>query len=225
MTALPSQIAIDGPAASGKSTLGRGLAQALGYSFLDTGQMYRAVTAEAIARGIQVDDSDSLGSVATGMQFSLPPDGLQVNGEPAGRALHSPQIDAYVSAVSSHASVRRALVAVQRGLAANHRIVMVGRDIGTTVLPDAPVKFWVTASEAERARRRSLERGDDLNSGEQGVAAATLGQRDLFDSTRLHSPLQKAPDAIVVDTGDRTQRQVLNDVLSLLRDAVWDHGD
>jgi cytidylate kinase len=211
---LPRHIAIDGPAASGKSTLGAALAERLSYRFLDTGQMYRAVTRAAIERGIGVDDGPALAGVAESLTFSLTAEGLVIDGEPAGRELHTPQIDAYVSAVSSHAGVRAALVRTQRELADDRQIVMVGRDIGTTVLPNAPLKLWVTAPEAERTRRRSLER--EQIDDERTSVVTTLGERDQRDSTRLHSPLQKASDAIVVDTGNRTPRQVLEYVLRLI---------
>jgi CMP/dCMP kinase len=221
--ALPvMQIAIDGPAASGKSTLGRAIAEELRYPFLDTGQMYRAVTRKALSQGLPTDGADALTRIAQSTRFELASHGLTVDGMPAGQDLHSPEVDAAVSEVSAHPGVRAVLVDYQRELADSYAIVMVGRDIGTTVLPDAPVKLWITASEQERARRRLREQPDEVVLEGQAAAVARLGTRDRYDSTRVHSPLQKAADAIVIDTDGRSPRQVLDQALAVIRAASPD---
>ena len=215
-------IAIDGPAASGKSTLGRAVADALGYRFLDTGQMYRAVTLEALRQGVSGNDEVALGRIAQELEFELRGARLFINGSPGGPELHTPEVDAAVSAVSAHPSVRSVLVHSQRDIANRDSIVMVGRDIGTTVLPGAAVKLWLTASDAERARRRLKEEPQFVANEGHEAALARLSSRDHYDSTRLHSPLQQAPDAIIVDTDGRSPRQVLDLALAAIRVAAVD---
>lgn len=213
------QIAIDGPAASGKSTLGRAIAGELGYAFLDTGQMYRAVTRRALTLGVPTHAAEALTQIAESTRFDLGPEGLEVDGLPTGQDLHSPEVDAAVSAVSAHRDVRTVLVRMQRELADHNSIVMVGRDIGTVVLPDAPVKLWVTASDVERARRRLQDQRHEVVREGQAAAVARLGARDRYDSTRAHSPLQMSPDAIFIDTDGRSPRQVLDQALAAIRAA------
>jgi cytidylate kinase len=216
------QIAIDGPAASGKSTLGKAISGELRYPFLDTGQMYRAVTRKALTRGVAPHDSEALTQIAKSTRFKLSPRGLEVDGVPAGPDLHSPDVDSAVSEVSAHAEVRAVLVHLQRELADDGSIVMAGRDIGTTVLPDAAVKLWVTASDEERARRRLQDQPEEMEREGRSAAVARLGSRDRYDSTRAHSPLQRAPDAILVDTDGRTPGQVLDHALEIIQAASGD---
>lgn len=222
MTEPCLQVAIDGPAASGKSTLGRSIAGALGWHFLDTGQMYRSVTKHALERGVAPDDAAELTRIAASLRFAFGPDALTIDGVPAGPELHSPEVDAAVSPVSAHPTVREVLVRAQRELAAGRCIVMVGRDIGTVVLPQAPVKLWLTASDEERTRRRLQDQPELQHSGQGGSARARLAARDRYDSTRVHSPLLQAPDAIVVETDARSPRQVLDQALTLIRAAAGD---
>jgi cytidylate kinase len=211
------RIAIDGPAASGKSTLGRAIADELRFPFLDTGQMYRAVTRRSFLEGVPAHDENELTRIAESIRFGLGPQGLTIDGVPAGPELHAPGVDAAVSEVSAHPKVRAVLVRKQREFAGGGSIVMVGRDIGTTVLPDAPVKLWVTASDAERARRRRRDQPEDVAREGQAAAVARLGSRDRYDSTRAHSPLQRAPDAIVIDTDGASPRQVFDLALAAIR--------
>jgi CMP/dCMP kinase len=211
------QIAIDGPAASGKSTLGRAIADELHFPFLDTGQMYRAVTRKSLLEGVAADQSEELRRIAESTRFELAPEGLAVDGVLAGPELHSPEIDAAVSEVSAHLEVRRLLARAQRELADDGCIVMVGRDIGTTVLPDAPVKLWITASDEERARRRLRDQPEEVARQGQAAAVARLTSRDRYDSTRTHSPLQRAPDAILIDTDGRSPKQVLDLAIAEIR--------
>jgi cytidylate kinase len=216
------QIAIDGPAASGKSTLGKAISAELRFPFLDTGQMYRAVTRKALTDGVSTHDSQALTRIARSMRFSMSPRGLELDGVPAGPDLHSPGIDSAVSEVSAHADVRAVLVSRQRELADNSSIVMAGRDIGTTVLPDAAVKLWVTASDQERARRRLQDQPEELARESNSAAVARLSSRDRYDSTRAHSPLVRAPDAILIDTDGRTPGQVLDHALAVIQAAAGD---
>ena len=218
----PRSIAIDGPAASGKSTLGSALADTLGYAFLDTGQMYRAVTRKALHKGLPLADGNALARLAETTSFSLHGRTLLVDGVPSGGELHTPQVDAAVSQVSAHPQVRSALVRVQRELGEGGNIVMVGRDIGTVVLPDAPIKLWLTASGAERATRRLKDQAnDDATVGHEDVLQR-LEARDRFDRTRQDSPLVRAVDAILIDTDGRTPGQVLDQALAALGAAFWD---
>jgi len=213
---LRLHVAIDGPAGAGKSTVGRGVAAALRCRYLDTGLMYRAVTWLALRTGVPASDGRRLGAIA--MQYGFdgdtePADSLRVDGESLREELRTPEVDALVSEVSAHPQVREALVGKQRAFAEGSCAVVVGRDIGTTVLPRAQVKLWVTASQAERARRRLAERpnGRDL------AAMQTLIRgRDQFDKSRPVSPLRQADDAIVLDTeglsADQTVEAALHHV-------------
>ena len=216
------QIAIDGPAASGKSTLGKAISGELQFPFLDTGQMYRAVTRKALKGGVAPHDAVRLTQIANSMSFRLGPRGLEVDGTPAGPDLHFPDVDSAVSEVSAHAGVRAVLVRRQRELADDDSIVMAGRDIGTTVLPDAAVKLWVTASDEERARRRLQDQPAETQREGNSTAVARLRSRDRYDSTRAHSPLQRAPDAILIDTDGRTLGQVLDHALAVIQAASGD---
>lgn len=215
-------IAIDGPAASGKTTLGKALANALGYRFLDTGEMYRAVARNALQRAIPADDEAALARMADSLNFQLVSERLWVDGVPAGDELHVAEVDASVSEVSAHATVREMLVRVQREIAKHGPIVMVGRDIGTTVFPDAEVKMWITASDEERARRRRQERPTETGSENEAAELARLGSRDAYDSTRATSPLRQAPDAILINTDHQSPGQVLDQALAVVRGASGD---
>ncbi len=204
----PSVIAIDGPAGSGKSTLGHLLAQRLGYLYFDTGALYRAVSLAALEHGVSVDDDVSLAelarrvtidvlepAVADGRLYTVLLDGRDVTWD-----IRSPAVDAIVSPVSAVAGVRRALVDRQRRIAQRGKVVMVGRDIGTVVLPDADLKLFVDASLEVRAQRRHAEL---LGRGEQAAYEHVLDEmrrRDVRDREKPISPLVAAPDAIVLDT-------------------------
>ncbi|HEX6506418.1 MAG TPA: (d)CMP kinase [Chloroflexota bacterium] len=209
------QIAIDGPAASGKSTVGRAIAERLGWRFLDTGLMYRAVAQKALERGIDVQDAQSLAAIARETAFHLVDSILMIDGAPSAPELRTPIVDAAVSPVSAHPSVRAELVRMQQELAGDRSIVMAGRDIGTTVLPDATLKLWLTASESERARRRSLEHDSRRAPHDSTTDIARLGARDQQDSTRPASPLRRAPDAIVIDTDGMAADEVVVHALEL----------
>lgn len=221
----PSTIAIDGPAASGKSTVGELLARRLDYLYFDTGVMYRAVTWASLARGIPIEDELAVTSLAEQLRIDVTPptadDGRQytvlADGVDITWAIRMPEVDANVSPVSAYPGVRRALVVQQRRVATGGRVVMVGRDIGTVVLPDADLKLYLDASVEERALRRWREmrvRGEEA--GYEGVLAS-MRRRDEIDSRRAASPLCVAGDAIVVDTTDLSIEEVLAEVERLIQ--------
>jgi cytidylate kinase len=190
-----SVIAIDGPVASGKSAVGRKVAERLGaYRFVDTGMMYRAVTWLALKRGIDLDDENALSELARGVQIRLErgPDGapiLYLNGENVTAYLREPDIDRNVPHVSEVRGVRQATVPHQRAMAAEGRLVMVGRDIGSEVLRDAPVKIFLTASAEERARRRHAELAARGDTRDLPTILEEVRQRDYVDEHRAASPL------------------------------------
>lgn len=204
----PSTIAIDGPAASGKSTLGRRLADALGYLFFDTGVMYRAVTWLALQRGLDLQNETDVTTLAETAQIDVAPpsaddgracdvlaDSVDITWETRRR-----EVDANVSVVSAYAGVRKALSAQQRRIGLRGRVVMVGRDIGTVVLPEADLKVYLDATAEERARRRYDEiraRGEDANYEE---ILEKVIRRDHIDSTRAVAPLRPAHDALILDS-------------------------
>ncbi|MEM9773974.1 MAG: (d)CMP kinase [Chloroflexota bacterium] len=220
MENYPTTITIDGPAASGKTTIGYQLAEKLGYIFLDTGVMYRAVTLAALNQGIDPHNEPAVISVAEILDFKIQPekgheDGrhytVWVNGEDATWEIRNPDVNKNVSAVSAYPEVRDHMVRLQREFAEGNSVVMVGRDIGTVVLPDAPVKIYLDASAEIRARRRM---GDHLNRNYNTVEfekiLADIVRRDEIDSSREHSPLKPAADAIVIDTTKLKQEDVLH---------------
>ena len=222
----PACIAIDGPVAAGKSVVGRLVAQRLGYRFLDTGLMYRAVTWLALQESVDAEDAPALGRLAEGMSLDwdeAADDGAQPRrtrrSAPTGAAdLHSPAVDAHVSRVSQHATVRRILLARQRDWAAGGNAVVVGRDIGTVVLPEAPLKIYLVASAAERARRRWLERRGTDAAVDPAAMQADIEARDAFDSRRELAPLRPAADAVTVDTDGMSVEAVAERILALAGD-------
>lgn len=222
----PSTIAIDGPAASGKSTIGDLLAKRLGYLFLDTGAMYRALTLEALRLGVDVEEEEAVAALARQICIQVLPPGPEhrdgrsytvlVDGRDVTWDIRSPRVDAAVSPVSRHPKVREVLTEAQRRIGQQGRVVMSGRDIGTVVLPDADLKVFLDASVEERARRRYLER---LARGEETTYEAELrilANRDKIDSEREAAPLRQAPDAVYVDTEGLTIEEVLARVLALV---------
>ncbi len=220
----PRVIAIDGPASSGKSTVGRALAQGLGYLYFDTGVMYRAVTAVAQARDLDVKDERAVtalaeqvvlevlpSTIADGRDVTVLADGVDITAD-----LRRPEVERAVSAVSAYVGVRRAMAAQQRRIGQGGRVVMVGRDIGTVILPEADLKIYLDASLQERARRRYLERQARGERVTQEQVMADMRKRDAIDSGRTHSPLAMADDAILVDTTDLPFDEVVARVRSLV---------
>ncbi len=219
----PSIIAIDGPAASGKSTIGKRLAEHLGYLFFDTGVMYRAITWIALQRGVEVRDEAAVTRLAEETSIEVAPasrsDGracdVLVEGRDITWETRRPEVDANVSIVSAYAGVRRALSKQQRRIGQRGRVVMVGRDIGTVVLPEADLKIYLDASTEERARRRFDEivaRGEAADSGE---VLAKVQERDRIDSTRAVAPLRPAEDAVFIDSDKMNADEVFARVKEL----------
>ncbi len=226
---LPDVIAIDGPAASGKSTLGFLLALRLGYLYLDTGCMYRALTLAAIRRRVPLDDEAALIALADRIDLDVLPlgderDGRQytvrLDGEDITWDLRRPEVDAAVSQVSAVAGVRARMVERQRAVGRRGRVVMVGRDIGTVVMPDAPLKLYVVATAEERARRRLRDRHQQGHDDDYNATLADVIRRDHIDSTREHSPLRPADDSIIIDTTGRRVEASLDEVLSHLDEVA-----
>jgi len=212
----PNIIAIDGPAASGKSTIGKRLADDLGYLFFDTGVMYRAVTWIALQRGVDVNDEPAVTRLAVEIPIDVAPvskmDGracdVLVEGVDITWEVRRPEVDANVSVVSAYPGVRQALSQQQRRIGQRGRVVMVGRGIGTVVLPEADLKIYLDASARERARRRYKE---IIARGEQADFKEILSKvraRDQIDSTRAVAPLRPAEDAIIIDSDKMSADQV-----------------
>ncbi|GAB4482611.1 MAG: (d)CMP kinase [Anaerolineales bacterium] len=216
-------IAIDGPAASGKSTLGFRLAEALGYLYFDTGLMYRAVTWLALERGLDLSNENGLTRLAQDVPIEVTEPSLEdgrpcdvvVDGQDITWKIRQPEVDASVSQVSAYPGVRQALTQQQRRIGLRGRVVMVGRDIGTVVLPDADVKIYLDASAEVRARRRyeeTLARGESANFDE---ILAKVIERDRSDSTRAVAPLKPAPDAVRIDSDTLDADEVFRRALAL----------
>ncbi len=219
-----SIIAIDGPASSGKSTLGQLLAQELNYLYFDTGVMYRAVTLAALQRSIPLEDEAGLTALAETIRIDVVAptvaDGRQytvlIDGEDVTWAIRTPQVDRAVSPVSAYAGVRRALTQQQRRIGLNGRVVMVGRDIGTVVLPEADLKIYLDASVEERAHRRTREYQARGESAIYEQVLASMQRRDQIDSQRANAPLRPAADAVRIDSTNMSIEQVLNTVRQLV---------
>ncbi len=219
----PSIIAIDGPAASGKSTIGLRLAKALGYFFFDTGVMYRAVTWLALERGVDMQDEAAITALAEETQIEVAPasqsDGracdVSIAGQDITWDIRRRKVDANVSIVAAYSGVRQALSQQQRRIGERGHIVMVGRDIGTVVLPHADLKIYLDATAEERARRRHDEitaRGNAVNYDD---ILEKVIERDHIDSTRDVAPLKIAPDAVVIDSDQLTADEVFEKILAL----------
>ena len=202
-------IAIDGPAGSGKSSVARALAAALGWSFLDTGAMYRAVTVEALRQGVDVSNEEAMGDLAREVQLSTLPR-VSVNGRDVEDEIRTETVNEAVSIVAANALVRHQMVTRQREWAMAQPVgtVVEGRDITTVVFPHATVKVYLTASLEERARRR----------GEEGEAS--VARRDVADSTREASPLRQAPDALVIDTTGREVGDAVEEIIQWLKNKT-----
>lgn len=224
---LPNSIAIDGPASSGKSTIGVKLAERLGYLFFDTGIMYRAVTLAVIRAGITVDDEEAVTQFAQRVHIDVRPpsvaDGRKedvlLDGEDVTWAIREPAVERWVSRVSAYAGVRKAMTELQRRIGKRGKVVMVGRDIGTVVMPDADLKIYLDASLEERAKRRYLEliqRGETVKFEE---VLASLKRRDRIDTSREIAPLKPAEDAVILNTDGLSVEEVLKKVVQLCGDC------
>jgi len=217
-------IAIDGPAGAGKSTVARALAGRLGYAYVDSGAMYRAIGLAVRERGVDIGDATALGALidAIGLDLSETPNGQRVllDGRDVTEAIREPLAGEWASRVAAVQVVRARLVHRQRALAAAGGVVMDGRDIGTTVFPDAEYKFFLTATPEVRARRRERDLAASGASGSLASIRAAIEERDRRDEERAHSPLRPAVDAIVIDTTTLTTEEVVTHILSTIADAA-----
>ena len=220
----PSVIAIDGPAGAGKSSVGAGVAARLAYLYFDTGVLYRALKWQALQSGVDTGDAEGLAALALAAPATVHPptvaDGRQytveVLGEDVTWALRRSEVDINVSRVSAHRLVREVLVGQQRRIAAQGRVVMVGRDIGTVVLPDAPLKIYLDADLAARAERRLREQAERGVVLDYAALLDEMRRRDALDSTRAVAPLRAAADAVVIDTTPMTVAEVVERVVTLV---------
>lgn len=224
---LPYAIAIDGPAASGKSTLARRLAQELGYLYFDTGVMYRAVTLAVLERKLDPNDEARVTELTSQLDIDvLPGDGSHpgyrviLNGEDVTGKIRSTAVDRNVSIISTYAGVRQAMTVRQRQIGGRGRVVMVGRDIGTVVLPRAKLKIFVEASLDARARRRHRELQQAGQEVPYDDIRRALEKRDQIDSDREVAPLLKAPDAVVLDNSDLTIEDTVQAALQIVRSRM-----
>ncbi len=212
-------IAVDGPSGVGKSTVARAVAAAVGAAYIDTGALYRAVTLGVLRSGCDPQDAAAVLAIAAGSCFEYEDEVTSLDGEDVSEAIRTPEVNALVSPISALPDLRRWAVEWQRAWVARHRghAVVVGRDIGTVVFPDAEVKVYLTADAETRTRRRALDpeaAGQDL-----AAVAAQLEYRDEIDSTRAASPLKPADDAVIIDTSALGIDEVMALVLALASDA------
>jgi CMP/dCMP kinase len=207
-------IAIDGPAGAGKSTVARAVAGEIGFTYLDSGAMYRCVALAALAGGIDVEDGEALGELAEGLEVGFDGPRVLLGERDVTSEVRAPEVTAAASRVSVHPQVRAAMVERQRQLIAAGRYVAEGRDIGTVVSPEAPLKVFLTASDEERARRRAAETGE----GFEAVLEAQR-RRDARDTEREHGALRAAADAVELDTTGLTLDEVVARVVALAREG------
>jgi cytidylate kinase len=216
------RVALDGPGSSGKSSVGAAAAAQLGYRFLDTGVLYRAITLLSVLR--EIDPEDQAALVAVIPELELVPDevgrmrNVRIDEHDVTDQLHVPAVDRRVSAVSAQADVRTALLQLQRDIAAPGDIILAGRDIGTVVLPDAELKLYLEVSVEERASRRAAERGLDPASEEAATILADLTRRDHLDSSRAVAPLRVPDDAVIVRSDGREFADTVAEVLRVIRE-------
>jgi cytidylate kinase len=207
----PFVVALDGPAAAGKSSVGLGAARQLGLGYFDTGLLYRVLTWLALARGIDPDDARALATLVDSLGIDVDPVGRVLRGRTdITSQLHQPAVDAAVSRVSAHAAVRDAMRPAQRALIHPPGLVMAGRDIGTIIVPEAPLKIWLNASAEERARRRAAQTGEAYPTVLEGMQ-----RRDAFDASRDVAPMAPAADAVEIHTDGLTPEAVIERIVAL----------
>jgi cytidylate kinase len=225
----PMSIAIDGPAGAGKSTVSKLVALRLGLQYVDTGAMYRGVALAALRRGVSPDDEPQLTAIADNLEFSFKVERPSENdlvirvftdGEEVTKEIRAPECGNMASKVSSVSGVRRALVAQQKHMGAAGGVVMEGRDIGSVVMPGAPVKIFLTASAEERARRRTLELEQKGTPQSFEQVLAEIRERDHRDSTRADSPLKPAPDSVTVTTDGMSIPQVVEEIVRIAESKI-----
>ncbi len=212
-------IAIDGPAGAGKSTVARRVAERLGFTYIDTGAMYRAVALWALREKIDVTDAHRMEALAQAASIDLQGGRVLLNGMDVSGKIRSPEVSAAASAAATHPGVRRALVEKQREMARSTSVVMEGRDIGSVVFPEAHVKIFLDGAPAERLRRRVTETG-----GDAGEVARHLEERDERDRTRAEAPLVQAADAVYVDSTPLSIEEVEEAILAIVRKRLTNGG-
>ncbi len=205
-------VAIDGPAGAGKSTVARAVADALGFTYLDSGAMYRCVALAALEQGADLDDGEQVGGLAGSLELEMQGDRVLLAGRDVTSAIREARVSEASSKVSVHPQVREAMVALQREAISGGRYVAEGRDIGTVVSPDSPLKVFLTASAEERARRRAEQSGED-----PAAVLAAQRERDRRDETREHSAMEAAPDAVTLDTTSLPLVEVVERIVGLAR--------
>ena len=215
-------VAIDGPAGAGKSTVSRRLAETLGYTFLDTGALYRSVAFFASRGAPAIPDEAKLAEIAQSIDVRFEPDAGMIrvwaNGEDVSAAIRKPEVSQLASKVSAYPRVRSALLEAQRRVANNASVVAEGRDIGTVVFPKAQAKFFLTASQEKRAQRRTLELAAEGKAGVYAEVLAAIKERDERDSSREAAPLRQAEDALLVDSSEKTIDEVISFMLNTVRE-------
>lgn len=221
-------VAIDGPAGAGKSTVAKGVADRLGYLYIDTGAMYRAVAWKALEANVPISDQQAVVALAMRTDVSLATiNGEQhvfADGEDVSQAIRTPEATRASSPVSALPGVRKRLVELQRNMAADGGVVMEGRDIGTVVFPHAEVKVFLTATAEERARRRVEQMREMGIKADPAKIAAEMRERDLRDSSRADAPLQQAPDAVLLDTDGMSVEQVIDAIVEIHNRKITQKG-
>ena len=218
-------VAIDGPAGAGKSTIAKRLAGKLGFTYIDTGAMYRAVALWGLRQGVDMGDMHRMEQLALAAQIDLAPGRISLNGEDVTEAIRTPEVSSGASKVAVIPGVRRAMVAKQREIGQRTSVVMEGRDIGTVVFPDADVKVFLDANPAERVRRRFAEGKAKGETVSEPQLAAQMRERDQRDSTRSDAPLAQAPDAIYLDSTSLGIDEVEEAILKIVRSRVTNGRD
>ena len=218
-------VAIDGPAGAGKSTIAKGLAGRLGFTYIDTGAMYRAVALWALRCAVAWDDMHRMEQLALASEIELAPGRISLNGEDVTEAIRTAEVSSGASKVAVIPGVRRAMVAKQRDIGQHASVVMEGRDIGTVVFPDADVKVFLDADPLERVRRRLKEvqaKGGEVS---ESHLAAEMKERDQRDSTRADAPLAQAPDAVYLDSTGLSIEEVEEAILKIVRSRISNGKD
>lgn len=210
-------IAIDGPAGAGKSTVAKILAKKLNYNYIDTGAMYRALTLKAIQEGVDFNNTNSLVSLLETTKIEIIHETVFLDGKDVTSEIRTPEVDQKVSITAAVPEIRKEMVNLQRRMAKNTNVIMDGRDIGTVVLPDAAFKFFVTASEEERAKRRFKELTDKNYEVDYEYILKEISKRDKLDTKRKVSPLKQADDAIIINTNNKTIEEVVQEILSYIK--------
>ena len=216
-------VALDGPAGAGKSTIAKRLAQKLNFIYVDTGAMYRAVALKAIREEIALDDEEKIVAMIEGMKLEMPADGSVIlEGEDVSEAIRTNEISMGASDVSKLEGCRKALVKMQQEICKEGGYILDGRDIGTVVLKDAPVKIYLVASAEARAQRRMLQNLEKGLEADYETILEDIRKRDYQDMHREHSPLTKAEDAIEIDTSDMTIEEVADAVMKIVEEKAGD---